>query len=158
MNFKTRSKYIQCILRHEDLEELYEQCTVKTNYEGVASENVDVAERSKGVYEGIMLAGYLCEEVFEEMGIETRSKEQVNEIVNGYFEKCILKTLEGLDHIRALRMIHDWSVENYKNFERDNSDKVDNTNCFGNMKGDYLDIIGTVFTKKMDEWGFSGGW
>jgi putative DNA primase/helicase len=147
-------KYIQCILSH-DVEELYEGCKINVDYTGVAKENIDIAERSKGIYQGIMVAGYLCEEVFADMGLETRSREQVNEIVNGYFEKCILKTLVELDHIRALRMIHDWTVENYRNFESDNNDKVDYGNCYGNMKGDYVDIIGTVFTKKMNEWGFS---
>jgi uncharacterized protein (DUF927 family) len=94
-------KYIQEILYTEDLREIYKECCRAIEYED--DEN-NLVESSKNLFAGIMVAGILCERVFEDLGIENKDPK---EIVQKYFNRCVLKNNVELDHIRALRLIND---------------------------------------------------
>jgi hypothetical protein len=89
------------------------------------------------------------------MGIPARSPEEVTQIVNKYFRKCILDSHVELDYVRALRMIHNWSVENYRNMNTESNNITQAVSCYGNMEGKYLSIIGSKFNSIMKEWDFS---
>jgi hypothetical protein len=78
--------YIQYIIEHMDeLTELYKESLIKIN-----SKCDGIAERSKFIYGGILVAGWLCEEVFEKIGLPCRSREEVEKIVNHYFKECVI--------------------------------------------------------------------
>jgi uncharacterized protein (DUF927 family) len=150
-------KYIQKILNHKDeLKNLLAGCKINVDTTDIPKEVIDIANRSKSIFEGIILAGILCEEVFKEMGIPARSPEEVTLIVNRYYKECILDIHVELDYTRALQRTFDWSVENLRNFNTESNNITSAVSCYGKMDDKYLYIIGTKFNSIMTDWGFSG--
>ena len=149
-------RFIQKILNNKDeLKDRLADCKVNVDTSDIPNEVIDITNRSKNIFEGIMLAGRLCEEVFKEMGIPARSPDEVTKIVNRYFRECIRDSHVELDYVRALRMIHNWSVENYRNMNTESNNITQAVSCYGNMEGKYLSIIGSKFNSIMKEWDFS---
>ncbi len=144
-------------MNHKDeLKDILAGCKINVDTADIPKEVIDIANRSKGIFEGIILAGILCEEVFADMGIPARNPEEVTQIVNRYYKECILDTHVELDYTRALKKIHDWSVENYRNLNTESNNITQATSCYGKMDDNYLCIIGTKFNNIMADWGFSG--
>ncbi|HZK70489.1 MAG TPA: DUF927 domain-containing protein, partial [Clostridia bacterium] len=119
--------YIKHIIQNKDgLEELYNEALLKIDTSSeLSKESKGIAERSKYIYAGVLVAGWLCEEVFEEIGLPIKTKEEVEDIVNHYFEECIIGDPVEADYVRALRLINDWIITDYRCFERRGSDRVD---------------------------------
>jgi uncharacterized protein (DUF927 family) len=121
-------------------------------------ENVSNIEgRSKNIFACIMVAGKILESVFADIGIP---KENPVAIVNEYYQKCIRDNPVELEYIRALRLILDWIHSEYGRFgevnpEFDDITTKDRSRRYGYITDEYIDIIGTEFTKKMKDEGFS---
>ena len=80
--------------------------------------------------------------------------------MNEYYQKCIRDNPVELEHIRALRSILDWVHSEYGRFgevdpEYNNITTRDRSRRYGYIDEKYIDIIGTEFTKKMKDEGFS---
>jgi hypothetical protein len=88
--------------------------------------------------------------VFKKIGISERDPV---EIVNKYFKECIQDNPVELEWKRALRIINDWTISEAWKFE-DGSKEL-KYDVVGKITFEYIDIIGTEFTKKMKECGFS---
>ncbi|MEN6293993.1 MAG: DUF927 domain-containing protein [Methanobacterium sp.] len=168
--------YIQEILKrieNKSLYVLYENCF------DILPENASNIEgRSKAIFAGIMTAGKILEPIFEKIGLP---KKNAVDIVEKYFKKCIQDKPVELEYIRALRVVLDWVHIEYGRFgevevvevEKTNSaaegldkyindsEKVeiiaqnDKNKRYGYIDADFIDIIGTAFTKKMKEEKFS---
>ncbi len=149
--------YVQHIIKNKDkLNELYNKALQKIKTKGIPKESQDIAERSKNIYAGIMVAGYLCEEIFKEIGLPCREKVEVERMVNKYFSMCVINDPVEPDYIKALRIIYDWSITESRKFIVEYSlDKEPKFEICGKISNEYIDIIGTEFTKKMKESGFS---
>lgn len=155
------------------LQELYEECFDKL------PDNVSNIEgRSRSIFACIMTAGVLLESVFKKIGVPEKDP---YEIVNKYFQKCILEKPVELEYLRALKVVLDWVHSEYGRFgeveqleiplredEKQNLDKYcketkkvdyvsirDKNKKYGFVDENYIDIIGTEFTKKMKDEGFS---
>lgn len=155
------------------LQELYEECFDKL------PDNVSNIEgRSRSIFACIMTAGVLLESVFKKIGVPEKDP---YEIVNKYFQKCILEKPVELEYLRALKVVLDWVHSEYGRFgeveqleiplredEKQNLDKCcketkkvdyvsirDKNKKYGFVDENYIDIIGTEFTKKMKDEGFS---
>jgi putative DNA primase/helicase len=136
--------FIQEICKN-DIKKIYKDCFAllpKTvnNIEG----------RSKSIFACIMVAGILLEKIFKEIGIPERDPVK---IVNKYFKECIQDNPIELEWMRALRVINDWAIADHNKFE-DGIEEL-KFNVVGKISFEYIDIIGTEFTKKMKECGFS---
>lgn len=159
--------YLQHIIKNKArLNELYSEARRKIDTNGIPKENQDIAERSKNIYAGIMVAGYLCEEVFKEIGLPLKEKIEVERIVNKYFGMCVINDPVEPDYMKALRVISDWIITDRRKFLISDVKYIDfdievmykgepKFEVCGKITDDYIDIIGTEFTKKMKECGFS---
>ena len=58
-----------------------------------------------------------------------------------------------MEWIRALKVINDWVISDHNKFE--NEVEEPKYNVVGKITFEHIDIIGTEFTKKMKECGFS---
>jgi putative DNA primase/helicase len=147
--------YIQYIIEHmAELNGLYEDALTKIDTTSDLSKGSQgIAERTKYLYGGIMVAGWLCERVFKEIGLPHRG--DVKEIVNRYFKECVLGEPVELDYIRALRLINDWVISEENKFDNVGYRKDSNCVTYGLISPEYIDIIHTEFVKKMKENGFN---
>lgn len=119
---------------------------------GELPDTVDnVQGRSKSVFAGIMVAGKILEEVFEEIGIESMD---AKEIVNKYFTLCVKERPVEMEWVRALRLVNDWVNIEYRNFaicpESGTITNEGNKRC-GYIDEHYIDIIGSALTQKLKE-------
>ncbi|MGA9189985.1 MAG: DUF927 domain-containing protein [Methanosarcina sp.] len=142
--------YMQKVFKMKDdgtLLKLYEDCyyklpETKTNVEG----------RAKNIFAGIMTAGYILEKVFIDIGFSAKSPDQV---VNKYFFQCVCEKPIEMEHIRALRIILDWTQSDYGSFTICNEQEtLSEGNGFkrnGYIDEDYIDVIGTCLTDKLDK-------
>ena len=117
----------------------------------------NIEGRSRNIFACIMVAGKILESVFTEIGIPN---EDPVPIVNEYYQKCIRDNPIELEYIRALRLILDWIHSEYGRFgevntEYDDITTRDRSRRYGYITNEYIDIIGTEFTKKMKDEGFS---
>jgi hypothetical protein len=144
-------KYIQEILYTEDLREIYKECCRAIEYED--DEN-NLVESSKNLFAGIMVAGILCEREFEDLGIENKDPK---EIVQKYFNRCVLKNNVELDHIRALRLINDWVAQNDIAFIHGIDEGLDSRikEPYGIIKNLEIKIVWKQFDKVLKEGGFN---
>jgi hypothetical protein len=113
-----------------------------------------IVERSKAIYACTLVAGWLTEEVFKEIGLPHKSKDEVTEIVNKYFKECVIGEPVEPDWIRALKLMNDCIATDRNKFAR-----LDNNIPYGEIYGeiapDFIKIIGSEFSKKMKDCGFS---
>ncbi len=134
--------YVQHIIKNKDkLNELYNKALQKIKTKGIPKESQDIAERSKNIYAGIMVAGYLCEEIFKEIGLPCREKVEVERMVNKYFSMCVINDPVEPDYIKALRIIYDWSITESRKFIVEYSlDKEPKFEICGKISNEYIDI------------------
>lgn len=134
------------------LQKRYETC-----FDKLPEIHSNIEGRSKSIFAGIMLSGYILEQIFAENEIPQKD---AGPIVEKYFKACVQENPVELEYMRALSMVLDWvhmekskfiacsdSAEDYSN--RDRKD------VFGFYDNIYIDIIGTAFTEKMKQAGFS---
>lgn len=153
-------RYIQHIIKNMDrVKELYNEAMLKINIDGIPKESQNIIGRSKHIYAGILTSGYLCEEVFKEIGLPYKEKAEVERIVNKYFQMCVINEPIEPDYIRALRVINDWIITDSRNFINKDKDfaydKELKSNIYGEISEKYIDIVGSEFTKKMSDSGFT---
>ena len=134
------------------LQKIYDECL------DLLPENISNIEgRSRNIFACIMVAGKILESVFQDIGIPN---ENPVEIVNRYYQDRILDNPVELEYIRALRLILDWVHSEYGrfgevDFEYNGVTIGNRSRRYGYVDRDYIDIIGTEFTKKMKDEGFS---
>ncbi len=168
--------YIQEIFKRLENNSLY---TLYDNCFDVLPDNISNIEgRSKAIFAGIMTAGKILEPIFEKIGLP---KKNAIDIVEKYFKKCIQDKPVELEYIRALRVILDWIHIEYGRFGEVEVVEIENSNTgmggldkyvkdskkveviaqndknkrYGYIDADFIDIIGTAFTKKMKDEKFS---
>jgi len=155
------------------LEVIYDQCFNK-----LPDNTSNIEGRSKSIFACIMTSGYILEDIFKKIGIPNKN---AYEIVNKYFEKCIIEKPVELESIRALRVVMDWIHSDFGRFTNvemvedtcrpedggglskymgenkkvEFSSHNDKNKRYGYVDIDYIDIIGAEFTKKMKDEGFS---
>jgi putative DNA primase/helicase len=134
------------------LHTMYDECL-----DSLPENTSNIEGRSKNIFACIMVAGKILESVFKDIGIPN---EDPVEIVKEYYQQCILNNPVELEYIRALRLILDWVHSEYGRFgevnlEYDYITTLDRTRRHGYVDEKYIDIIGTEFTKKMKDAGFS---
>jgi putative DNA primase/helicase len=157
-------RYVQEIIRNKDslkakYNEFYDSIIIDEK-----TKNKNLVESSKDLYTGIMVSGWLCEKVFKDMGIEeVKDKEgkvkDFKKIVQDYFQKCIVDNFVELDHIRSLRALNDWILQNDRAFLR-HANMIQDLSIkepYGVYDLDTFEIriVGKQFTKIMKEWGFN---
>jgi uncharacterized protein (DUF927 family) len=149
--------YIQHIICNKSrLDALYEEAFEKIESAcDLSPESRSIVERSKFIYAGVLVAGWLCEEVFQEIGLPSRSKEEVVRIVNHYFKVNVISEPVEPDWVRALRIIYDWTVTESRKFISSNTTDYNRSDIVGEISTKYIDIIGTEFRKKMNSEGFN---
>jgi uncharacterized protein (DUF927 family) len=134
------------------LQDLYASC-----FDMLPENSSNIEGRSRSIFACIMTAGYLLEEVFQKIGMPTKKP---NNVVKSYFKKCIQDKPIELEYIRALRVVLDWVHSEYGRFGEvnllyDDVTTRDKTKRYGWIDSDFIDIIGSEFTKKMKDEGFS---
>lgn len=146
--------FIQELFKSEDkLQGIYEKCI-----EEIPDTTSNIEGRSKLIFACIMTSGIILEKIFKRIGIDAKDP---GEVVSNYFKKCILEKPIELEYIRALRVVVDWVGSEYGRFavvnEFDENDEriKDHSKRYGWVDGQYIDIIGSEFTKKMKDEGFS---
>jgi putative DNA primase/helicase len=145
--------YVQHIMNN-DLDGIYNEALIKIDSDcELSKESKSIVERSKSIYAGVLVAGWLCEEVFKKIGLPHRSREEVERIVNRYFKECVIGEPVEADWIRALRLINDWVITEDQKFE--DYGKGLKYGTYGKISSEFIDIVGTAFTKKMKENEFS---
>lgn len=154
---------------HGHIIELYIQKVLEWNLSGSLQETYDlcfdklpanvsnIEGRSRSIFACIMTAGYILEEVFIEIGMPAK---KAIPIVKEYYKTCIQEKPVELEYLRALRVVLDWVNSDYGKFAKgfEMSDDVtfkDQNKVYGYVDNIYIDIIGTEFTKKMKETGYS---
>ncbi len=147
--------YLQKVLEWAStgkLQKRYETC-----FDNLPENNSNIEGRSKSIFACIMLAGYILEQVFIEIGMPQKDS---NPIVNKYYKKCIQDKPVELEYIRALRVIMDWINSDYKGFARFNTQyddivTIEKNKIYGFVDDTFIDVIGTEFSAKMKKEGFS---
>jgi uncharacterized protein (DUF927 family) len=130
---------------------LYDECL-----DSLPENTSNIEGRSKNIFACIMVAGKILESVFSDIGIPN---ENPVAIVNEYYQKCIRDNPVELEFIRAIRLILDWVHSDGRfvevDIEHDYVTIRDRSRICGYVDRDHIDIIGTEFTKKMKDEGFS---
>ncbi len=101
---------IQKIIERKDkLKKIYDEAVKKIDidYKSIPEECQTVAGRSKYTFAVKIVSGYLCEEIFSELGMPTKSQKQVEEIVNYYYNQCVVCDRVESDSMRALRYLYE---------------------------------------------------
>lgn len=144
--------YVQKLIKKikdGSLEKIYKDCL-----EALPKTASNVEGRSKVLFAGIMTAGVVIEEVFEEIGVSAKNP---IELVKLYFDKCIVQNPIELEHLRALKVISDTVSSEYKNFAVCNDREVlsnDGNKRYGYVDEKYIDIFGTSLTDILKRNGF----
>jgi len=147
--------YIQKVLTWEkngSLQGMYEVC-----FDKLPANKSNIEGRSRSIFACIMTAGCILEDVFVNIGMPAK---RAPPIVKEYYKKCIQEKPVELEYLRALRVVLDWINSDYGRFAKgmEMSDDVtfkDQNKVYGFVDNLYIDIIGTEFTKKMKEAGYS---
>jgi len=133
-------------MENKTLCKMYETCL-----EELPSTVDNVQGRSKSIFAGIMVAGKILEEVFSEIGIDSKD---AKEIVNKYFTLCVKERPVEMEWVRALRLVNDWVNIDYKNFaicpESGTITNEGSKRC-GYIDDKHIDIIGAALTQKLKE-------
>jgi len=100
--------YIQKIMLNiPRIKELYEKALTKVTNDfcNLPEDAKSTAGRSRNIFASKLVAGYLCEEIFAEIGIPAKTEEETEKIVNDMFKECVLDNPVELDYIRGLKAI-----------------------------------------------------
>ncbi len=144
--------FMEKVFRMKDdgsLENLYKKC-----FDKLPKTSSNIEGRSKSVFAVIMTAGYIVEKMFTDVGIEAKDPETV---VNKYFCECIFDKPIEVEYIRALRLIHDTTITEYKNFALCVGDTVsenDGKERYGYIDDNYIDFVGSTFNTILTKNGF----
>lgn len=158
--------YIQKIIQNKDrIHEMYKLALTKidSDFSNIPEESRAVAERSKQTFAMKIVSGYLCEELFKEMKMSHKSKEDVEKVVNYFYRKCVIDSPVEPDWKRALRYLVDTIVSERSRFYNDNNnnnneyseDTISKLPCLGTMKKNRVDIIGGMLHEILEKKGFS---
>lgn len=161
--------YIQKTMsKIEDIKTMYEEAI-----EEIKVESCDISQdmqatigRSRNIFAAKLVAGYLCEEVFKEIGIPSKSKEETVALINDMFKECVLNNPVEPDAVKALRYLADYiAVEKQRKFcivgdyiklDKDETNEKPQFNArVGNLSRIYVEIAGKEFTNIMQEGNFS---
>lgn len=161
-------RYIQHIIKNKDaLDKLYRKAysNIDIDHSIIPDESRSLADRNRYIFAGILTAGYLCNEVLNEMGLEKRTEESIEKIINKYFKMCVIENPVEPNYIRALRVVSDYVTINKNSFiieettHRHGEDIAFDLNPkglhFGKVTSEYIDIIASQFNKVMKEYEFS---
>lgn len=142
--------YIQKIMSDiPRVKELYDYALTKItkNYGNIPQECTATIERSRNIFAAKLVAGYLCEEIFTEIGIPAKTKEETEKLVNDMFQECVLNKPVELDFVKAIRVVLSWRATTDEfvktgeiNYSKDKS---------GEETATELKIVGSKFTAKM---------
>lgn len=147
--------YIKHILNNMDrLDEMFrDACETLHAVITVPEESRGMVERQAQPFALDIVAGILVEEVFKEIGMPSKTKEEVEQIVIEYFEKMTLRNPIEPVFIKALREIVDWAARSNE-FIRDGEHNHP-IKIAGEITNTEIKIIGSVFTDHMKEIGLS---
>lgn len=161
-------RYVQKIIENLDaLNELYEDAikALDLDCSTLSSDSKRIADRSKRVYAGNIVSGILCEMVFSDMGMKTKTVEEVKAIEIEYFKKCVIDSPVEADYIRALRYLADYvAVEKHRKFCVKTKGKFnheefnatpDHDKYIGNITDTHVEVIGTEFSEIMSKGSYS---
>ncbi len=145
--------YIQYIIKNKDkIEKLYKEAVFKIDgdYTNLSKDVRNIVDRSKFVYAGYLLAGYIVEEIFKELGLPHIDKNEIENIINHFFQNNVINEPIEKEHIVALKHINDWiSIESKNFFYPTFEDDKNYNNFYGFITNDEIFIVGTVFNEKM---------
>jgi uncharacterized protein (DUF927 family) len=131
-----RELYIQKVFRYKkDLKTFYNKFRVSfATTDGVTD------ERAKKFYAAIATAGLLVEQIFKEIGIETRDP---FEVVNSYFDTNVMSsTIFVPDYLRALDAVYSWVDANRIYFEEtEGQEHQINHERYGWLRGEHVCFI-----------------
>jgi uncharacterized protein (DUF927 family) len=132
----------------ENLDILYDRfSTLRKEFANTGS---NTGDRMADHFAAFALAGELLEEVFSDIGMETRDS---IEIVKNYFEACVREKPIELYSIRALRDVMDWIETNVKGFySKYNSP---NNKAYGWIEEACIDVTPKALKGAIRECGFS---
>jgi len=137
--------FIQEVMKN-DIQAIYDNC-----FNALPGTKNNIEARSKSIFACIMTSGFILEKVFKKVGIP--EKDPVT-IVNKYFKECIQDKPIELEYIRALNIVLDWVHSEYSKFALPELNFIEKIR-YGYIDGEFLDIIGSEFTKKMKKENFS---
>jgi putative DNA primase/helicase len=157
--------YIQKIVNEKErIKVLYEQALSKidSNMSGLPEESKGPAGRTRLTFAAKIVAGYLCEEIFENIGIKRKSQKQVEDIVNYFFNKCVIESPIEPEWKQALRYLSTTIVSERNSFYIISNDANENKseefirNYVGNLSRNQASIIGTKLHEILEKGGYSG--
>lgn len=123
------------------------------NVINVPEESRGMVERQAQAFALDIVAGILVEEVFKEIGMTSKTSEEVEGIVIEYFEKMVMnKPIEPV-HIKVLREIVSWTTTTKEFIEK--GEKSFSNKISGEITNAEIKIIGSAFTNHMKEVGLS---
>lgn len=148
--------YIQHIMKNMDrLESLYQANFTKLfeiASESVSKDSLGITCRQTKAFALDVVAGILTEEVFKEIGMSTKSPEEVENIVLDNYMRMVLDKPVELPYMKALKEISVWILsqdfikEGENNYSKEPVGEITNTE---------IRIVGKHLTEKMKEIGLS---
>lgn len=137
------------------VKKLYEYALTKINPDlsNVPEESRATTGRSISTFATYLAAGYLCEEIFNNIGIKSKSPDEVEAMINKYFDKCVLEMPVEPDYIRALRHLSETiSNERSKFYHPDNTAALpSDPHPIGNIRKDKIEIVEKEYTRILKE-------
>lgn len=149
--------YIQHIMKNMDrLDSLYQANFTKLfeiASESVPKDSLGITCRQTKAFALDIVAGILTEEVFKEIGMSTKSPEEVENIVLDNYMRMVLDKPVDLPYMKALKEILAW-VGTTQEFVK-NGEKTYSKDKSGEITATDIRIVGKKFTEKMKEIGLS---
>lgn len=117
----------------------------------ITTDNVKT-NRMAGSFAAMLVAGMFVEDIFSDIGIETVDP---REIIDHFFEKCVLEKPIVNYSVRALQTVMDWVQSKNVCFWNDDEPSEYRTNEFyGWIDNEYIDVIPSELRKLMERSGF----
>lgn len=134
----------------------YALTKISANMSSLSKDDIATVGRSKFIFASKLVAGYLCEEIFAEIGIPAKTKEETEKLVNDMFKECVLNNPVELDYLRALKEIQSWRATSPSEFYIKGSELTSNFKNFsGEVDGNNLKIDEKKLTAKLNAIGLS---
>jgi len=154
--------YIQKIMMDIDrVKSLYAEALKKItdDFSCVPEESKGIARRSRQIFAQRLVAGYLCEELFKEIGIESKTKEETEKLVNDMFKELVLNKPVESDSMRALQYLADvigsersrFYVNHTLNENISVEPPKNSMGTYGDLDRNEVKIIGTRFNEIMEK-------
>lgn len=137
---------------------------ITNNFSDLPEESKATANRSRYVFASKLVAGYLCEEIFAEIGIPSKTEEETEELVNAMYKECVLDKPVESDSFRALKYLCDvieakrnkfYQVQFKLNGREITEQSSTNSEFLGNVSPHEIRILGKAFHDIMTEGGFT---